>query len=1290
MEGSPMSSAKALSPAHDAELHLDEHPTHSGSVTAAGQDELILARPRPLLTDEPQEQLQVPAGARGEILFMDLTDESGQLLVVPVRTGEGDTDSLQLEFAEPSGTTTLALLRKLGIKPRIRRTERARHLLSELRKRSTRQLDQAVSEFLMSLADHLLDASTQRRSTSEREMFYDSMNLVKRHQDRLRRRMSDAISHYFSEPLRAEDDTAEVGVDELDLVDQQDFEDSLSVQRMVEDGQSRYEALLEALTFRFAELSDTDPYQTRLPIDVEQICEAFRDSLLEIDIPAEALPEIYSLFSERVLRQLDFYYSSLNRFLADQGVVPDIEDQIARHGSLLQRRRREIEPDEPASPAAASTQAPTPVSPVQGEAGESEAAISSLSEQISSSVASALASRFDPNQLYRSVIDALKFRRVGEQTNRPPTGNEADNETLAAALSALQGDRAVMESLSENPSLRDYLDSNQSSIDALQGTSGFTVDTMNQLDLVDTMFGNLKSDVDVAPDLRPALGELQIPLAKMALLDPGFFLDQAHPARNVVNRLTQLSASGNYPNLALQNRLAKIIAGITENFDDDGEVFTRALEELESLSLQQQQALARNISRVVETQEGQQKLSRAREEVATMLRSRIRPPRAPKVLVDLIDNGWRDLLTLTHVREGKDSSHWKDYVRILDTLSLWLLRSQQEEEDEKVKVERALEAGPMIDLIRQQLSNAMPGSVSHEPVLEELEDVLAGRTELVMVVVEEEPESDHRSQEEIRDKISSLPRLRRWVSRVAELATGAWLTFRDEEGRKRRMQLAWVNAEKTRYIFVNERGQKIADISNIELARQLSHGVKPASPADELSLVDESLYKTLESVQRTLSFANNRDALTRLINRETFEQQLEQALQHARTKHSQHALLYIDIDQFGLVNDVYDETTGDQVLGEFAKLLAQAHNRRISSARIEGDRFAVLLLDRSIDQAVAHAEGIRRDIEASPVVIDQERVSFTVSIGVVALLDHTASVEDAMAGAETAARQAKKDGRNRVVRFHEDQLQVEKFLALETEARAAIEQTLETEKFLLQAQPIARSAMESEADAPPHYEILLAMRDDSGQLSSPQDFIIEAERFGHMVTVDRWVIREVFSWISQLGDQQKQVPYLSINLSGISVSDDAFMEYLFDQISEYGVGTDRICFEITETGTISNMVKAADFVREFKNIGCRFCIDDFGTGLASHTYLRELPVDFVKIDGTFVTRIHTSESDYAMVKSINDLAHFLGQQTIAEFAENQQIIDKLKEIGVDHLQGWGIGKPIPLSELTDQMASIEK
>ena len=920
---------------------------------------------------------------------------------------------------------------------------------------------------------------------------------------------------------------------------------------------------------------------------------------------------------------------------------------------------------------------------------------------------------FSPASLYRSVIDALNFKREAEgladgetlakgtalsgtwdgatvASSEVDQHSLADAHSIARALGSLQRDSTVRADVQQSDSLREYLASNKGRIGDLRDSSGLTADSLNQLDMVDNLFGTIKSQLDVTSELKPALGNLQIPLAKLALLDPRFFVDRSHSARTVVDKLSNLATSANFPNKALEGRINNIVDEIITDYESDSSVFDSALAKIDKLAAQQERALSRNIERVVRTQEGQEKLQKARQAVGKAISTRIKPPAAPKVLIDLVESGWRDLLVLTHIKEGPDSAAWAEQIKTLDLLSLWLSEQQQGEVASDLVMQRGLEAEPLIELIGQQIATALPTNISHEVVLDELRDILAGNREVKSANVSPKLANLQPEPAAVRAKIEDLPRLRRWVNRVEQLEQDSWLTYRGKDGMKRRMQLAWISEARDRYIFVNERGQKIADLSAIKLARQLSRGIQPPAPADKLSVVDKSMYHTLEHVQKTLSFARNHDSLTKLINRETFLNQMGRALRHAQLKHSQHAVLYLNIDQFNLVNEVYDRVNGDQVLLEFAKLLAQLHGKKSSSARIDADEFAILLLDRSMEQAEQVADKIRADIEASSVDIDGENVSFTVSIGVASILEHSPGVEQLLDSARSAMLHAKQQGRNRVLRFEEEQAVAGLYKEDRTRTKQDLEQALETDRFVLRAQPIVQTAVDGNGESSLHFELLLGLANKDGSLSSPQDFIQSAERYGFMSLVDRWVVREAFSWISQLMDAQKIVPHLAINLSGTSVTDDSFMDYLLEQISEFGVGTSRLCFEITETGTISNLVKAADFVRAFRNIGCKFSIDDFGTGLASHNYLRELPVDYVKIDGSFVTGIHKNRNDYAMARSINDLAHFLGQETIAESVENDEIVAKLEEIGVDYLQGWGIGKPKLLTDVAAHLSSIEK
>jgi diguanylate cyclase (GGDEF)-like protein len=1209
-------------------------------------------------------------------------------------------------------------------------------LLYTVEKQSLEELQTALTPFLVDLTGYLHEcASRARPAEGEKNFHFEAASFMRRRAVNVTDHVALHISNYFRDltPEFTEEHLwryriGSASAEDLNLIDQQEYEDFLAIDRMVMLGNGIHKVALEALTLRLSVLIDADPNQVRLPIHIRQLCRAFQHALLDEKVPHSVLPLIYDFFARNFIKQMAGYYAPLNTLLADAGILPNIETEIEKKGTLLKHEPKESRPEptapktKPSTPQQSQPYAPQTqdFSATQQEAqrqgiGPLATALNELSrlkQQLGEQPGSASGS-VNPANLYRSVVDALNFKREAEglaegrelERGTPMSGTWdgatvasseldqsrlADALSIAKALSALQRNSQVREAVRESDSLRAYLASNRDNIGGLQNSSGLTAESLNQLDMVDNLFGTIKSKIDVSADLKPALGNLQIPLAKLALLDPRFFVDHTNTARNVVDKLSRLASSANFPNKALEDRITNIVDDILTDYENDDSVFETALEKIDKLVAQQERALSRNVERVVRTQEGQQKLADARNDVAKVISDRIQPPTAPKVLQDLINSGWRDLLVLTHVRDGLDSTAWTEQVRTLDLLCQWLDEQQQNDVGEDVRVQRSLEAEPFIDLINQQISSALPTNIAHEEVLEKLRNILSSNADIEYAPVKPEQLNLSPEPAEVRAKIEDLPRLRRWVKRVEQLDNGSWLSYRDKNDNKKRMQLAWISPDRDRYIFVNERGQKVGDLSAIQLAMQLSRGAQPPAPTDDLSVVDQSMYHALEHVQKSLSFARNHDSLTKLINRSAFVEQMKRALRHSQLKHSQHAILYLNIDQFKLVNEVYDRISGDQVLLEFAKLLAQLHGKKSSSARMDADEFAVLLIDRDLDQAVQIAEKIRSDIEASSMEIEGENVSFTVSIGVATIMEHSPSVEEIIDTARSAMQHAKQQGRNRVVPFEEEQSRISDYKTKKTQTRQDLESALASERFVLRAQPIVQTAIGDRNSSTLHYELLLGLLNKDGSITSPEEFIQSAERYGFMTLVDRWVVREAFTWISRLMDEQKVVPNLAINLSGASVTDDSFMEYLLEQISEFGVGTSRLCFEITETGTISNLIKASDFVRAFRNIGCKFSIDDFGTGPASHNYLRELPVDYVKIDGSFITGIHINRNDYAMARSINDLAHFLGQETIAESVENDQIIVKLEELGVDYLQGWGIGRPKPLTEVTADLSSLEK
>jgi diguanylate cyclase (GGDEF)-like protein len=1307
-----MPDASTMTNAVAATLELESGVCLGGTLSQAGDDTWLLAEVKLLSGLIEGGKLSLRPGAHAQLNTQSGKRREERLVVIANATESSITLRASDEAISEEGQDLSAI-------PLTGATAEYTAVLADLHRHSLQGLEQLVQSFLKELGDHLFDLSSAGRSSgSDQNVFYDALVYIRHQGSEIVDQVLQRVDQMFHELTPESDADAPwaahvTDIEDLGLVGIREFESSLAIDRMMSRGEEMHGRAMEAITLRLGLLVEADPNRVRNPLHLRHLGRCMQQALSDEHFNEQVVPALLQFLAQEFIHPLGDYYAGVNELLADRGVQPEVEKRIASSGSLLKKRK--------------SRQAASKKKSDKRKAGKEGATLAEAARtegakfdgvHIPADMVPALENLLanldltsPPGTMYRSVVNALNFRR--EAQGLAPAGADseplagtwdgatvsardaeehslADGQLIAQALGAIQRDAAVRKDVQHSDSLRAYLAENRERMGQLRDTTGLTAESLNQLDLVDNLFGTIKSQLDVTSELRPALGNLQIPLAKLALLDPRFFLDRQHTARAVVDRLSQLAASGNFPNKALENRISTIVEDIVSDYETDNSVFDTALEKLERLSRQQEQARARNVERVVRTQEGQERLRKARKYVNGMLAERFAGPAAPRVLLDLIDSGWRDLLVLTHVKQGPDSQTWKDQVNTLDLLGRWLTELHQGEADEDQLMQRALQAEPLIDQIEQEITTALPTQVVHQKVMQELREILAGVRAVDTTDIEERLQAIQPNAAEVRARIEDLPRLRRWVKRVEQLEVDSWLNYRGRDNQKHRMRLAWISEDKDRYIFVNDRGQKVADLSAVQLARQLSRGVQPPAPADKLSVVDQSLYETLEHAQKTLSFARNHDSLTRLINRETFLDQMQRALRHAQLKDTQHAVLSINIDQFSLVNEVYDRVTGDQILLEFARLLAQLHGKKASSARLHGDHFAVLLLDRDMEQAVASADKIRQDIEAGSVEIDGEKVSFTVSIGVAPVVGHSPAVEQILDSARAAMLRAKQAGRNQVLAYEEDQERPSAHLEEKSRTRQDLQEALSTDRFVLRAQPIVQTSVEDGSTVSLHYELLLGIRDKDGSLGSPEDFIVSAEKYGFMNLVDRWVVKEAFSWISKLMDEQKVVPNLAINLSGTSVTEDSFMDYLLEQISDFGVGTSRICFEITETGTISNLVKAADFVRTFRNIGCKFSIDDFGTGLASHNYLRELPVDYVKIDGTFVRGIHENRNDYAMARSINDLAHFLGQETIAESVENDQIIEKLQEISVDYLQGWGIARPKLLSEVAEDLSSIDK
>ncbi len=445
----------------------------------------------------------------------------------------------------------------------------------------------------------------------------------------------------------------------------------------------------------------------------------------------------------------------------------------------------------------------------------------------------------------------------------------------------------------------------------------------------------------------------------------------------------------------------------------------------------------------------------------------------------------------------------------------------------------------------------------------------------------------------------------------------------------------------------------------------------------------ERLDKALTGVDdltQKLAYHSSHDQLTNLINRNEFEHKIQMIFEKIRAQKDEHTLCHIDIDQIKVVNDGCGHIAGDELIRQLTSIIRGFLRKRDTLARIGGDEFGLFLEYCPLNQGEQVAEAIREKIEQYSFQWDNKQFHITVSIGLVHITELSESVSQILSCADSACSLAKEMGRNRVhvyqledaviAQHHGDMLWVPR-----------INQALNEDRFELYAQPIV--PIQGDFDEGDHYELLIRLKGEDGKIVPPGMFLPAAEKYNLATKLDCWVISSAFNWLKNHPVQLNNLHMCSINLSGITLGDNTFVDFVEEQFNKTKIPPQKICFEITETAAISNLSNANKCIEKLKSLGCPFALDDFGSGLSSFAYLRQLPVEFLKIDGMFIKEIDKNEFDLAMVKSMRDIAQVVGMKTIAEFVENDDILNVLKDIGIDHAQGYGIGKPVPLNEYVE-------
>ena len=1178
----------------------------------------------------------------------------------------------------------------------------AAELKDKLRRVTQRALDRICTQFFGIVDNELLVKARDAGTNAMQMMYFEGLEIIEKNQDRIRHDFIGDVLKQIDQISELEDvlerrRRRETGNSpKLELVDTEQFEEWLAVAEIISKAENRYTDTLLDLRAQLGLVAKPWTHKDVIPVGPSVLTWSFDDAVKEFEFRRVVKQDIYHCFESSLMPMLGNLYAALAQMLEESGAFPSVEElreSLQRMSVPRTPSGVRVEPEayqEMDSAVREATMAAEGIRPAAPRVDHNPFLRPSGGGRDVYSTARSLLSvnRRSREMLGHEHDDILALPDT-------PAGDTFDTSDILAALSKIEselGDDASLADVRVRPRLVELLRASHGDNKRLNEED---YDTLN---VMESLVDSLQEDSFLTEGIREWITRLEVTLNKLAARDPAFLQPDDEGPHSAVQMLNQLGRLGNQKDVRegidrdVGRRVDELLKKVVTEFDENPKVFSEVVDELNPLVDKQTRAYRGNIERTVRASEGQQKLARARRTVLQEMDGRISGREVPNLLLELLNPGWRNLLVHTHLRKGANSHEFQDQIGLIDQLWGQLDGSIEEGSDAYVDPDTLLKRvvsglnsisfdpskrTPLIMALSSALVGDTTGrkaEVSYSPVEP---SGVASALGLEGLLPEVEPVIDSED-EEIRSSWSKA------VERAKRIQVGEWLAAADPQGRPLILTVAFVGDEASSFVLVNRKGVKNRELTLREIADGLHKGEITLLDDYDLPLMERASQRMLENMHNQLAYQASHDDLTQLLNRKEFERHVEDAIQSARANESQHALLYLDLDQFKIVNNTSGHTAGDELLKMIADELAKAlSNRQAQIARLGGDEFGVLVEDVGTQEARDLAEDLLNSVRKARFEWDGRMYNLSASMGLVFVDQTMESVDSAMQFADEACYTAKDAGRNRLQEYElGDATMMRRHGVMEWVTQ--LDKALEEDRLILNCQkiePIVNGAGHPDERNEHHYEILLTMVDELGDTMPPTDFIIAAETYNRMTAIDRWVIERVFHWMSINRDKLDHFGGFAINVSGHSVNDETFPDFVLEQFSKSQAPTSKVCFEITETAAIANLDNAVDFMNRMKIIGCQFSLDDFGTGLSSYSYLRNLPVDYVKIDGVFVKDIANNPGDYAVVRSINEIGHYMGKKTIAEFVEDKAVLEQLREIGVDYAQGYEIAKPLPLEDL---------
>ncbi len=1166
-------------------------------------------------------------------------------------------------------------------------------LREKLLKQTARSLQKIMVGFLERCERELLVRARDAGTNARQMMYFEGLDQLEKLRDKLAERFQSGVLAQIRkvsdpEQILAQRRRRETGDSKrLKLVDTDEFEEWLMAADVISKVEGRFSELLFDARAQLGLLAKPWGHKDVVPIGPSVIVWAFDDALGEMfDVRRAVRADIYRQFERALLAELAEFYPALLETLHESRLFPPIEEL---RQAMLQR---------------------DPASQDQGDADQQPQPGATAPGNTSALTSPAMAPSVPRNpfmpapsssaEVYKAARELLSLGRRartirGQAEDVPLAPPGAAPERRFDAEDVLSAISEIEREIGDAPLTDERLKSRLVQVlkQKYGGRKAFGEDLYDTLNVMENLVESLEQDHFLTDGIRSWIKRLELTLNKLATKDPQFLTPSEQGSHAAIEFLKLLARLGKSCDVRsgidrdVGQKVDELLQRVVQEFDRNPDIFSEALSEITPLVERQSTAYRSNVERTVQASEGQQKLAHARRAVIEALAPMLEGRQVPELLLQLLNPGWRNLMVHNHLRFGPESHEWQDALLLAEQLLAHLERRADTDDPSFLEPEQLLkrvvsglnsisfEPGKRTPLV-MALSDAIVGDTAGNRAEVQLVDVPAGGAAAALGLKGLLPETDpdlETGNEEARKSF------RKAVDRARRINVGEWLAMTDAQGRPLILTIAFVGDEGSNFVLVNRKGVKSKELPLKEMAEGLFEGHITLLDDFDLPLMERASQRMLQNLHNQLTWQATHDDMTGLYNRKEFERLLGSAIQTARHGARQHALMYVDLDQFKIINNAAGHKAGDELLRLVGERIAnglQAEGGRV--ARLGGDEFGVLLPNIETRHARDLAEETLELVRGERFEWSEHKFSLSASVGLAFIDEGSTDVDTLMSNVDQACYAAKDAGRNRVQEFEPGDARMMRRHGV-MEWVTQLDQALADNRLVLNCQRIAPIDAASKDGV--HYEILLTMRDELGDLMPPSEFIMAAETYNRVTLVDRWVVERVFDWMAEHRSELDDVGGFAINVSGHSINDETFSDFVLAQFSRTKVPTSKVCFEITETAAIANLDNARDFMNRMRIIGCRFSLDDFGTGLSSYSYLRNLPVDFVKIDGVFVRELATNPDDYAVVRSINEIGHCMGKKTIAEFVESKEILAQLAEIGVDFAQGFGIEKPVPLEDL---------